>query len=100
MSGGLHSYSADVLLGGIDLRTAFLRLHGEQAREHPVFQELKRVKQYFAKIKQVEFPDDEDTSKMRLDREAANRFIKHALVGPDSPLLNARMTFLTIQGFK
>ncbi|CAL3968376.1 unnamed protein product, partial [Diplocarpon coronariae] len=34
----------------------YLRLHGVNAREHPVFKELTRVKQYFDKIKAAETP--------------------------------------------
>ncbi|KAK2629694.1 hypothetical protein QTJ16_000514 [Diplocarpon rosae] len=35
---------------------SYLRLHGINARAHPVFKELTRVKQYFDKIKAVETP--------------------------------------------
>ncbi|KAI6709102.1 hypothetical protein JHW43_008365 [Diplocarpon mali] len=35
---------------------SYLRLHGVNAREHPVFKELTRVKQYFDKIKAAETP--------------------------------------------
>ena len=57
---------------------AYLRLHGASAKEHPVYRELTRVKQYFEKIKALESRDEGRTSK--LDKAAANRFIKHALV--------------------
>lgn len=57
---------------------AFLRLHGTSAKDHPVFRELTRVKQYFQKIEGVKSRDEGRTSK--LDKAAANRFIKHALV--------------------
>ena len=58
---------------------AFLRLNGANAKEHPVFRELVRVKQYFEKIKALEGGGSR-TSELRLDKEAAGRFIKHSLV--------------------
>lgn len=56
------------------------------AKEHPVFRELTRVKQYFEKIKGLENGPEERN--MTLDKQAAGRFIKHglvclALVSPD-----------------
>ncbi|KAL4894166.1 Sas10/Utp3/C1D family-domain-containing protein [Aspergillus ambiguus] len=60
---------------------SYLRLHGVNAKEHPVFRELTRVKQYFAKIKALETEPEQRT--MKLDKEAAGRFIKHGLAGND-----------------
>ena len=57
---------------------AYLRVNGIQAKEHPVFRELARVKQYFEKIKATEF--SEEKPNLRLDRPAAGRLLKHALV--------------------
>lgn len=58
-----------------------LRLNGVDAKSHPVFQELARVKEYFAKIKTAETgPAKRSTT---LDKDAANRFIKHGLAGND-----------------
>lgn len=59
---------------------AYLRLHGVNAKEHPVFRELTRVKQYFGKIQALETEPEQRT--MTLDKEAAGRFIKHGLVCP------------------
>jgi exosome complex protein LRP1 len=60
---------------------AYLKLHGTKAQEHPVFKELTRVKQYFAKIKALESPPEEEAKPtMKLDQQAARRFIKHGLV--------------------
>lgn len=56
---------------------AFVRLNGVNAKEHPVYRELTRVKQYFDKIKDVEFPAQQTQT---LDKPAAARVIKHALV--------------------
>ncbi|KAL1997784.1 hypothetical protein VTN02DRAFT_772 [Thermoascus thermophilus] len=58
---------------------SYLRLHGLDAREHPVFKELTRVKQYFEKIKALETEPEKRT--MSLDKQAAGRFIKHSLSG-------------------
>lgn len=57
-----------------------LRLSGADAKSHPIFAELGRVRAYFQKIKSAE--DIGPTS--RLDKAAANRFIKHALSGNDA----------------
>jgi exosome complex protein LRP1 len=51
------------------------------AKQHPVFRELTRVKQYFEKIKALETEPEERS--MTLDKAAANRFIKHGLVSVD-----------------
>jgi exosome complex protein LRP1 len=59
---------------------AYLRLNGVKAREHPVFKELTRVKQYFSKIKAAEATSTE-RSVASLDKQAAARFIKAGLVG-------------------
>ncbi|GAD92204.1 exosome-associated protein, putative [Paecilomyces variotii No. 5] len=60
---------------------SYLRLHGVNAKEHPVFRELTRVKQYFEKIKALETEPEKRT--MTLDKQAAGRFIKHGLAGND-----------------
>ena len=54
-----------------------MRLNGVNAKEHPVYRELTRVKQYFDKIKDIEFPMQKT---LELDKYAGARFIKHALV--------------------
>ncbi|KAB8258169.1 Sas10/Utp3/C1D family-domain-containing protein [Aspergillus pseudonomiae] len=60
---------------------SYLRLHGVNAKEHPVFRELTRVKQYFEKIKALEAEPEQRT--LTLDKQAASRFIKHGLAGND-----------------
>ena len=59
---------------------AYLRLNEVDAKEHPIFRELARVKQYFAKINEAETGASKRGS--TLDKPAAGRFIKHALVSP------------------
>ncbi|KAF2228982.1 hypothetical protein EV356DRAFT_494597 [Viridothelium virens] len=56
---------------------SYLRLKGTNAKEHPVFSELARVKQYFQKVYKVENPDPPETSKPKLtvDKDAARRFV-------------------------
>ncbi|OJD16892.1 hypothetical protein AJ78_02990 [Emergomyces pasteurianus Ep9510] len=60
---------------------SYLRLQGVNAKEHPVFKELTRVRQYFEKIKAVETVPEQRT--MTVDKQAAGRFIKHGLAGND-----------------
>lgn len=65
-----------------DIHAAYLRLNGVKAREHPVFKELTRVKQYFDKIKQAESPEAKKPQ-VSLDKDAAKRFIAASLSGND-----------------
>jgi len=58
---------------------SYIRLHGVEAKSHPVFRELSRVKQYFDKIKTAETVGLKPNTK--LDKDAAGRFVKHALAG-------------------
>jgi len=67
---------------------AYLRLNGTNAKEHPVFRELTRVKQYFEKIKLAESAGAKPTT--QIDKAAAGRFIKHALVRSCSLLQRSR----------
>ncbi|RQM06667.1 hypothetical protein DH86_00001299 [Scytalidium sp. 3C] len=60
----------------------YLRLNGVKAREHPVFKELTRVKEYFAKISVAENPSVQQPN-LKLDKQAANRFITSGLAGND-----------------
>jgi len=62
---------------------SYLRLNGVNAREHPVFRELTRVKQYFDKIKVAETPEEKAAATLRIDKAAASRFIKAGLSGND-----------------
>jgi len=56
-----------------------LKLNGVDARNHAVFTELSRVKQYFDKIKEAEAKPQQPT--VTLNKEAAGRFIKYGLSG-------------------
>jgi exosome complex protein LRP1 len=73
------SFNAFFWYSGINANKiiAYLRLNGVKAREHPVFIELTRVKQYFDKIKNTE-PAGART--MTLDKAATARFINPSLV--------------------
>ena len=58
-----------------------LRLSGVDAKAHPVFQELSRVKEYFNKIKAAESGGAGAKKGGRIDKEAAGRFIRAGLAG-------------------
>jgi exosome complex protein LRP1 len=61
-----------------------LQLSGADAKAHPLFAELGRLKGYFAKIKDAETffnKQEERDARARLDVPAAQRFIKHGLAG-------------------
>ncbi|KAI4226982.1 MAG: hypothetical protein L6R36_002728 [Xanthoria steineri] len=57
---------------------SYLRLNGIDAREHAVFRELTRVKQYFQKVEDIEKMGSRREN-LSLDKAAAGRIIKHAL---------------------
>ncbi|RPB19412.1 exosome-associated factor Rrp47/DNA strand repair C1D [Terfezia boudieri ATCC MYA-4762] len=70
----IHVYALESLL------FSYLRLNGIKTKDHPIMRELTRVKQYMAKIKDAEEnAARQDGAGARLDKEAAGRFIKHAL---------------------
>ena len=59
-----------------------LRLSGVDAKAHPVFQELGRVKEYFGKIRVAEGGGaGARRGGGRIDKEAAGRFIRAGLAG-------------------
>lgn len=63
-------------------RTAYLRINGIKAKDHPVMRELARVRQYMEKIKSAEENEArQNGAGLHLDKSAAGRFIKAALVG-------------------
>jgi len=70
----LSTYAVDSIL------FSYLQLNSVQARQHPVFQELERVRHYFEKIKAAEatLPS---RGALSLDKEAAARFISAGLSG-------------------
>jgi len=71
----LATYAIDSVL------FSYLRLNGQIVKDHPVVQEIMRVRSYFNKIKEVEAgPVQRNTT---LDKDAAARFIKHGLAGND-----------------
>eukprot|EP00656_Telonema_subtile_P041170 TRINITY_DN46298_c0_g1_i1.p1 TRINITY_DN46298_c0_g1~~TRINITY_DN46298_c0_g1_i1.p1 ORF type:complete len:194 (+),score=57.95 TRINITY_DN46298_c0_g1_i1:143-724(+) len=60
----------------------FLKTQGVDPSDHPVKQELDRVKSYFKKIREASAPAARDTQNTQLNVGAASRFIAAAL-GPD-----------------
>lgn len=71
----LATYAIDSVL------FSYLRLNGQNVKEHPVVQEIMRVRSYFNKIKEVEAGPTQRNA--TLDKDAAARFIKHGLSGND-----------------
>ncbi|TKA71118.1 hypothetical protein B0A49_03117 [Cryomyces minteri] len=69
----LTTYAIDSILFN------YLRLNGADAKKHPVFTEITRVKQYFEKIKLAETAGIKRD--FTLDKGAAGRFVKHGLAG-------------------
>ena len=65
---------------------AYLRLKGVNAKEHPVYQELTRVKQYFGKIQKAENPEvSKPKPKLTVNKDAARRFVlagRHVISTP------------------
>ncbi|KAF4979368.1 hypothetical protein FZEAL_4409 [Fusarium zealandicum] len=53
-----------------------LKLEGADAQNHAVFTELKRIQQYFGKIKAIESPAVEEPRNLTVNREAAARILK------------------------
>ncbi|KID89353.1 exosome-associated family protein, partial [Metarhizium majus ARSEF 297] len=64
----LTAYSIESLL------FSYLRLQGADAQNHPVYAELKRVQQYFGKIKAAEEPETQRS--LVVNQEAAARILK------------------------
>ncbi|KAF5384924.1 hypothetical protein D9615_001125 [Tricholomella constricta] len=60
-----------------DLVFIYLKSRGIDPKTHPVVPELDRVKEYFNKISNAENPPAKRTE---IDKGAAQRFIKHAIV--------------------
>ncbi|KAF7541850.1 hypothetical protein G7054_g360 [Neopestalotiopsis clavispora] len=65
-----------------------LRLNGVDAKEHAVFTELKRIRQYFDKIKNIENPPPKP--EQSLNKEAAIRFIRADLA--DNKEVNTKLS--------
>ncbi|KAI0838174.1 Sas10/Utp3/C1D family-domain-containing protein [Hypoxylon sp. FL0890] len=68
-----------------------LRLNGVNAKEHPVFKELTRVRQYFDKIKNAENPPQQKPDQA-LNKEAAIRFIRADLAENNDKVVNTKLT--------
>jgi exosome complex protein LRP1 len=57
-----------------------LKLEGSDTQTQAVLTELKRIQQYFGKIKDIEAPPVEETRSMTVNQEAAARILKADLV--------------------
>ncbi|KAJ9654113.1 hypothetical protein H2198_006793 [Neophaeococcomyces mojaviensis] len=60
---------------------SYLRVNGVDAREHPVFKELERVKRYFGKVKEAEEKSVVARPSITLNKQAAARIIQSSLAG-------------------
>ncbi|KAI8957485.1 Sas10/Utp3/C1D family-domain-containing protein [Daldinia sp. FL1419] len=67
-----------------------LRLNGVDAKQHPVFKELARVRQYFDKIKNIETPPEKP--EQTLNKEAAIRFIRADLAENNNKVVNTKLS--------
>lgn len=81
MLSDLHQAKLQTVLPYIvyDLVFIYLKSAGIDPRSHSVVSELERVRQYFEKIKTVETPEPDPARNTAIDKEAAARFIKHAI---------------------
>ncbi|KEY65514.1 hypothetical protein S7711_08749 [Stachybotrys chartarum IBT 7711] len=79
----LVAYSIESLL------FSTLKLQGTDAQNHAVFDELKRVREYFAKIKAVEEPEPEKSRKTTVNQEGAARVLKSGL--SDNKAISAKL---------
>lgn len=60
--------------------TASLKLEGSDTQTAAVLTELKRIQQYFGKIKNIEAPPAEESRSTTVNQEAAARILKADLV--------------------
>lgn len=70
--------------------TASLRLNAVDAKNHPVFKELTRVRQYFDKIKNIETPPEKPET--TLNKGAAISFIRSGLAENKDKDVNAKLS--------
>ncbi|EHA46277.1 hypothetical protein MGG_17978 [Pyricularia oryzae 70-15] len=68
-----------------------LRLEGVDAKNHDVFRELTRTRQYFDKIKKAETPPEPRPEGTGVDTQAAIRFIKADLADEKNKEMNLRL---------
>jgi len=71
----LMSYSISSIL------FAYLKSSGISTDTHPIMADIERVKSYMSKVKIATSPASTESAKSnsKIDKDAANRFIKHAL---------------------
>ena len=81
--------------------TAALRLNGVETKNHAIFAELTRVKQYMDKIQKVENPPAERET--AVNTEVAARFLRSDLVrrsAPDEPPIHLHTSRATTKTSK
>jgi hypothetical protein len=74
--------------------TASLKLNeGNEAQTQAVLTELKRIQQYFGKIKNIESPPEPETRTLTINQEATARILKADLVCSGEAITDPRLTF-------
>ncbi|CAG1959915.1 unnamed protein product [Fusarium graminearum] len=71
----LTAYAIESLLF-CEYATASLKLEGSDTQTQAVYAELKRIQQYFGKIKNIETPEVEESRSLTVNQEAAARILK------------------------
>jgi exosome complex protein LRP1 len=74
-----------------------LKLEGSDTQTQAVLTELKRIQQYFGKIKNIEAPPAEESRSMTVNQEAAARILKADLVrSPYEMIKTFQLTHQTV----
>ncbi|ESU14421.1 hypothetical protein FGSG_08866 [Fusarium graminearum PH-1] len=72
----LFSLTAYAIESLLFYATASLKLEGSDTQTQAVYAELKRIQQYFGKIKNIETPEVEESRSLTVNQEAAARILK------------------------
>ncbi|GMK58024.1 hypothetical protein CspeluHIS016_0500560 [Cutaneotrichosporon spelunceum] len=82
--GAIERAKLDVLVAYTvnNLVWMYLRMRGIEPDTHGVAKELERVRGYYGKVRDAE--DGKPTTRTRIDKDAAKRFITHSIGAPTS----------------
>lgn len=75
-----YLYHSSATANRLTIATASLKLEGSDTQTAEVLTELKRIQQYFGKIKTIEAPEVEESRSLTVNQEAAARILKADLV--------------------
>lgn len=59
----------------------FMRLQNYNLTDHPILKDIERIRSYMQKVRQAE-STEEERAKVRLNAQAAQRFIRNSLWQP------------------